>query len=91
MEATPTSSAPLVGGHFTKQTILGAFTATNPSKNNTQKSYAEAPIPSRERPPQSPKIDRHARGKGWGSLTDAIAHRGAGGGRSEGGGGWRDR
>ena len=36
--------------------------------------------------PQSPKIDRHERGKGGGSLTDAIALRGAGGGRSEGGG-----
>eukprot|EP00961_Rhodomonas_salina_P159917 2153511-Rhodomonas_salina.1 len=43
-------------------------------------------IPFRERPPQSPKIARHARGKGGGSLTDAIALRGAGGGRSEGGG-----
>ena len=48
-------------------------------------------IPSRGRPCHSPKIDRHARGKGGGSLTDAIAFRGAGGGSWGGGGGCRGR
>ena len=47
MEATPTVSAPLVGGHFTQQSILilGAFSASNSSKNSTHKSYAEAAGP----------------------------------------------
>ena len=43
--ATPTISAPLAGGHFTQQTIQGAFQASNPPQA-TQRSYAEATQPA---------------------------------------------